>query len=127
MTIPSIGPITAAAFLAAGGNPAAFPNGRHFAAWLGLVAKQHSTAGKSRLGRISKMGDRYLRKLLVLGATSRLKVVKTGGTPLDAWTRRLLEHKDKRLVTVALANKTARILWAVMTTGQQYRPERAAA
>src|SRR3546814_19473827 len=73
------------------------------------------------------MGDRYLRKLLVLGATSRLKVVKTGGTPLDAWTRRLLEHKDKRLVTVALANKTARILWAVMTTGQQYRPERAAA
>src|SRR3546814_17506673 len=81
MTIPGIGPITAAAFLAAVGNPAAFRNGRHFAAWLGLVAQQHSTAGKSRLGRISKMGDRYLRKLLVLGATSRLKVVKPGAPP----------------------------------------------
>ena len=127
MTIPGVGPITAAAFLAAVGDPWAFRNGRHFAAWLGLVAKQHSTAGKSRLGRISKMGDRYLRKLLVLGATSRLKVVKTGTTPLDAWTRRLLEHKDKRLVTVAVANKTARILWAVMTSGQPYQPERAAA
>lgn len=127
MTIPNIGPITAAAILAAVGNPGAFRNGRHFAAWLGLVAKQHSTAGKSRLGRISKMGDRYLRKLLVLGATSRLRVVKTGDSPLDAWTRRLLEHKDKRLVTVALANKTARIVWAIMTTGQEYRPELAAA
>jgi len=127
MTIPGVGPITAAAFLAAVGNPAAFRNGRHFAAWLGLVARQHSTAGKPRLGRISRMGDRYLRKLLVLGATSRLKVVNTGTTPLDAWTRRLLERKPRRLVTVALANKTARILWAVMASGQPYRPERAAA
>lgn len=127
MTIPGIGPITAAAFVASVGNPAAFDNGRHFATWLGLVPKQHSTANRVRLGRISKMGDRYLRKLLVLGATSRLKVVNRGTTPLDAWTRRLLEHKSKRLVSIALANKNARILWAVMAGGETYQPERAAA
>lgn len=127
MTIPSVGPITASAIAASVGDPAAFRNGRHFAAWLGLVAKQHSTAGKQRLGRISKMGDRYLRKLLVLGATSKLRTAATGRTPLDAWTRRLLEHKPRRLVTVALANKTARILWAVMVGTDDYRPERAAA
>ena len=127
MTIPGVGPITASAITASVGEPTAFRNGRHFAAWLGLVAKQHSTGGKHRLGRISKMGDRYLRKLLVLGATSRLRTAATGKTPLDAWTRRLLEHKPRRLVTVALANKTARILWAVMAGNDDYRPERAAA
>jgi transposase len=128
MTIPNVGPITATAAVALVGDPAAFRNGRHFAAWLGMVARQHSTAGTPRLGRISKMGDRYLRKLLVLGATSRLRRAKTGNTPLDAWVRNLLaQNKSKRLVTVALANKTARILWAVMATGQPYQPERAAA
>jgi transposase len=127
MTIPGVGPVTATAFAAAVGDPAAFDNGRHFATWLGLAPKQHSSANRTRLGRISKMGDRYLRKLLVLGATSRLRVAGTGATPLDAWTRRLLEHKKKRLVSVALAHKTARILWAVMASGEPYRPERAAA
>ena len=128
MTIPGVGPITATAVVASVGDPAAFRNGRHFSAWIGIVAKQHSTAGTPRLGRISKMGDRYLRKLLVLGATSRLRQAKTGDTPLDAWVRKLLEQKkSKRLVTVALANKTARILWAVMATAQPYQPERAAA
>lgn len=127
MSVPGIGPISASAFVASVGDPAAFENGRHFAAWLGLVARQHSTAGKTRLGRISKMGDRYLRKLLVLGATARLRTAKTGTTPLDAWTTRLLERKEKRLVTVALANKTARILWAVMAQGEPYDPARAAA
>lgn len=128
MTIPNVGPITATAVVASVGDPAAFRNGRHFAAWLGMVAKQHSTAGKTRLGRISKMGNRYLRKLLVLGATSRLRRAKTGNTPLDAWLRKLLEQKkSKRLVTVALANKTARILWAVMRYREAYQPARAAA
>jgi transposase len=128
MTVPNVGPITATAVVASVADPAAFRNGRHFSAWLGMVAKQHSTAGKPRLGRISKMGDRYLRKLLVLGATSRLRRAKTGGTPLDAWVCKLLEqNKSKRLVTLALANKTARILWAVMSSGQPYQPERAAA
>ncbi len=126
-TIPGVGPITAAAMAAAVGDPGRFRNGRHFAAWLGLVAKQSSTGGKPRLGRISKMGDRYLRKLLVLGATSSLRRARCDQTPLAAWTRRLLERRPPRLVTVALANKMARIVWAVMAHGEVYRAEAAAA
>lgn len=127
MTIPGVGPITASAVLAMVGDPAHFRSGRHFAAWLGLVAKQNSTGGKTRLGRISKMGDRYLRKLLVLGATSGLWQARHTNTPLAAWIRRLLERKPARLVTVALANKMARIIWAVMAHGGVYRPHAAAA
>lgn len=127
MTIPGVGPITASAVLAMVGDPARFRSGRHFAAWLGLVAKQNSTGGKTRLGRISKMGDRYLRKLLVLGATSGLWQARHTNTPLAAWIRRLLERKPARLVTVALANKMARIIWAVMARGDIYRPQAAAA
>ena len=126
-TIPGIGPITASALAATLGDPRQFRNARHFAAWLGLVAKQNSSGGKPRLGRISKMGDRYLRKLLVLGATSTLRRARTEQTPLAAWVRRLLERRPPRLVTVALANKMARIAWAVMTYGEVYRPEAAAA
>jgi len=126
-TIPGVGPITASAMAAAVGDPGRFRNGRHFAAWLGLVAKQNSSGGKPRLGRISKMGDRYLRKLLVLGATSSLRRARSDQTPLAAWTRRLLERRPPRLVTVALANKTARIVWALMAHGEAYRPEAAAA
>ncbi len=127
ITIPNVGPITASAVVAMVGDPGHFRNGRHFAAWLGLVAKQNGTGGKMRLGRISKMGDRYLRKLLVLGATSGLRRARRGDTPLAAWTGRLLERRPARLVTVALANKTARIIWAVMAHGEVYRPEAAAA
>ncbi len=127
MTIPNVGPITASAVAAMVGDPGRFRNGRHFAAWLGLVAKQNGTGGKMRLGRISKMGDRYLRKLLVLGATSGLRRARIGDTPLAAWTASLLERRPARLVTVALANKTARIIWAVMAHGEAYRPEAAAA
>ena len=127
MTIPGIGPITASALLATVSDPGRFRSARHFAAWLGLVARQNSSGGKPRLGRISKMGDRYLRKLLVLGATSCLRRARREQTPLAAWTRRLLERRPPRLVSVALANKTARIVWAVMTRGELYRPEAAAA
>lgn len=127
MTIPGVGPITASALVAMVGDPGRFRSGRHFAAWLGLVAKQSSTGGRTRLGRISKMGDRYLRKLLVLGATSGLYAARRGHTPLAAWTRRLLEHKPARLVSVALANKTARIVWAVMAKGGVFCPAAAAA
>lgn len=127
MTIPGVGPITASAMLAMVGDPAHFRSGRHFAAWLGLVAKQNSTGGRTRLGRISKMGDKYLRKLLVLGATAGLWRARHANTPLTAWTRRLLERKPARLVTVALANKMARIVWAVMARGGVYQPEAAAA
>jgi transposase len=126
-TIPGVGPITASAMVAMVGDPGHFRNGRHFAAWLGLVPKQNGTGGRMRLGRISKMGDRYLRKLLVLGATASLRQAKDPQTPLAAWTARLLERNPARLVTVALANKTARIVWALMATGESYRPEAAAA
>jgi transposase len=127
ITIPNVGPITASAAVAMVGDPSYFRNGRHFSAWLGLVVKQNGTGGKMRLGRISKMGDKYLRKLLVLGATSGLRRARDGKTPLAAWTANLLAHKPARLVSVALANKTARIIWAVMAHGDTYRPEAAAA
>ena len=127
MTVPGVGPITASAIVATLGDAKRFRNGRHFAAWLGLVAKQSSTGGRPRLGRISKMGDRYLRKLLVLGATARLRVVGREQSPLAQWTRALLARRPARLVTLALANKTARILWALMARGETYRPEAAAA
>lgn len=127
MTVLGVGPITASAIVATLGDASRFRNGRHFAAWLGLVAKQSSTGGKPRLGRISKMGDRYLRKLLVLGATARLRAVGREQSPLAQWTRALLARRPARLVTLALANKTARILWALMARGETYRPEAAAA
>ena len=127
MTIPGVGPITASAMVAMVGDPCQFRNGRHFAAWLGLVPKQNGTGGKMRLGRISKMGDRYLRKLLVLGATSGLGRARAGRDPMARWTRRLKQRRAPRLVSVALANKMARIVWAVMAHGEVYRPEAAAA
>lgn len=125
-TIPGIGPITASALVAMVEDPARFRNGRHFAAWLGLVPRQNSTGGRQRLGRITKMGDRYLRKLLVLGATASLR--RAPGTDrLALWTRGLLQRRPARLVSVALANKMARIAWAVMAHGQAYRSATAAA
>lgn len=127
MSVPGIGPITASALSALVGDPSRFRDGRHFAAWLGLVASQHSTGGKTRLGRITKRGDRYLRKLLVMGATANLRTAKRGRTPLAGWTRRLLGRRPGRMVSVALANKTARIAWAVMAKREPYRPELAAA
>ena len=127
MTIPGIGPITAAALVAMVGDPGQFQNGRHFAAWLGLVPKQNGTGGKMQLGRISKMGDRYLRKLLVLGATAGLSRARAGRDAMALWTRNLKARRPPRLVSVALANKMARIAWAIMAQGEVYRPEAAAA
>ena len=120
-TIPGIGPITASALAASVADPAAFRSARHFAAWLGLVPKQSSTGGKTRLGRISKMGDRYLRKLLVVGMTAVIRCARRTRAPALAWVNALLERRPARLVTVALANKTARIAWAVLTRGEVYR------
>ncbi|MGH6891369.1 MAG: IS110 family transposase [Dongiaceae bacterium] len=126
-TIPGIGFITATAFAATVGDAKAFRSGRQFAAWLGLVPRQNSSGGKDRLGGISKMGDRYLRHLLVLGATAVVRYTKRKATPLGIWANRLLERKPARLVTVALANKMARIAWAVMAREENYRPTPAAA
>ena len=125
-TIPGIGFITAAALVATVGDARAFRSGRQFAAWLGLVPKQHSSGGKERMGGISKMGDRYLRHLLVVGATAVVRYTRRRATTLSIWANQLLERKPARLVTVAVANKMARIAWAVMVRKETYRPTPAA-
>ncbi len=124
-TIPGVGPVTASAIVATAGDVSQFRNGREFAAWLGLTPLNRSSGGKEKLGRITKMGDRYIRRLLVTGMTSRLRQVKTHPERVDPWTRALLERKPVRLATVAMANKTARIVWAVLTKNEYYRPHNA--
>ena len=121
-TIPGVGLISATALAASVKDPTLFRSGREFAAFLGLVSRQNSSGGKDRLGRISKMGDGYLRKLLVVGATSMIRRAKTDDLAAAPWIRSLLERKPARVVTVALANKTARIVWAVLARGDVYRP-----
>jgi transposase len=120
--IPGLGVITATAIAATVTDPDQFISGRQFAAWLGLTPRQHSTGGKTRLGGISKQGDRYLRRLLVVGATAVMRHVKDKPTPMADWIRKLLEKKPFRLVSVALANKLARIAWVVLTRKEAYRP-----
>ncbi|MGH6960314.1 MAG: IS110 family transposase [Dongiaceae bacterium] len=120
-TIPGIGPVTASAIVATVTDPSMFGSGREFAAFFGLVPRQSSSGGKERLGRISKMGDRYIRKLLVVGATAVLRYAKKGGSPSQAWAQALLQRKPFKVVAVALANKTARIAWAVLTRGGTYQ------
>ena len=120
-TIPGIGPVGATALAASVTDPGQFRSGRQFAAWLGLTPRQNSSGGKERLGRITKMGDRYLRKLLVIGATS---LVRRASQATDTVGRRLadlLTRKPVRLATVAMANKLARIVWAVLVRGEVYQ------
>jgi error-prone DNA polymerase len=120
-TVPGIGPITASLLAATvGGTIGSFPSARHFAAWLGLVPRQHSTGGKPRLGRITKAGNRQIRTLLVLGATSMVHRAEGWNSAAGAWVRGLLERRPVRHVTVALANKMARIAWALMTRNEVY-------
>lgn len=120
-TIPGVGVLTATAMAASISDPSLFRSGRQFAAYLGLVPRQNSSGGKERLGRITKMGDGYLRKLLVVGATAVLRrVVDTKSQTAD-WIKSLLERKAPRLVSVAMANKTARIIWAVLARGGTYQ------
>ena len=120
-TIPGIGPITASLIAATVADIGVFQSARHFAAWLGLVPRQHSTGGKTRLGRITKAGNREIRRLLVLGATSMVHRAPGWNSAAGAWTRGVLERRPVRLVTVALANKMARIAWAVMTRKEVYQ------
>lgn len=124
MTIPGVGPITAQAIVATVRETSAFANGREFAAFLGLTPRQSSSGGKERLGRITKMGDRYLRKLLVVGACATLSHRRGHNDALRVWadrllTRRAVKYKFK-LTAVALANKVARIVFALMTRGGEY-------
>ena len=120
-TIPGVGIITATALAASVTDPSLFKSGREFAAFLGLVPRQNSSGGKDRLGRISKMGDGYLRRLLVVGATSVIRRAKGDGRASHAWVNALLARRPARVVTVAMANKTARIAWAVLARGETYR------
>lgn len=126
-TIPGVGPIIASALAAAVPDAAVFSSGRQFAAWLGLVPGQNSTGGKERLGRITKTGDRYLRRLLVIGATGLVRYKRRDVPGGLAWLTTLLARKPVRLVTVALANKMARIAWAVLVRGEAYREASASA
>ncbi len=119
--IPGVGPLTATALAASITDPTMFKSGREFAAFLGLAPRQSSSGGKEKLGRISKMGDRYLRSLLVVGATAVLRHAKAKASPSRIWAEQLMIRKPFKLVAVALANKTARIAWAVMARGEDYR------
>jgi transposase len=120
-TIPGVGIVCATALAASVTDPHKFRSGRQFAGSLGLTPLQHSSGGKERLGRISKMGDKYLRRLLIVGMTSLVRRAKYKPNAVDSRLVDLLSRKPVRVVTVALANKTARVVWAIMTRGGTYR------
>ena len=120
-TIPGVGRIIALT-LAIEVDPMAFESGRHLAAWIGLTPKEHSTAGKQRMGGISRAGNERLRRLLVTGATAVIRfATRPGNKHASEWLLNLLKHKPRKLVAVALANKIARIAWAMMRSGEAYR------
>jgi transposase len=121
MTIPGLGELTATALVAAVSDASQFKNGRQFAAWLGVVPRQHSTGGKARLLGLSKHGDLYLRKLLVHGARRCLRWVNRKSDRRSQWVRSLMERRGWHRAAVALANKNARVAWALMSTEQVYR------
>lgn len=119
-TVPGVGPITALT-VALGVDIAQFESGRHFAAWIGLTPREKSTGGRQRMGGISRAGSDRLRQLLVLGATAVIRHAKPDGKNPNLWLLKLLERKPRKLAAVALANKMARILWAMVTKGTAYR------
>lgn len=127
MTIPGIGPITATALLALAPPAATFRRGRDFAAWLGLTPLQRSSGGKERLGRTSRMGERTLRRLLIIGASAVARWAARNGVSPRSWLGRMLSRKPPMLVRVALANKMARTVWALLAHGGVYRVPVAAA
>jgi transposase len=118
--IPGVGPISATALVMKTPDPRAFPSGRQFAAWLGLTPKDHSSGGKTRLGKITRAGDEVLRSLLVAGATAVIQQARKGRGHPSRWLLELLKRKPPKLAAVALANKIARIAWKLMATGEKY-------
>ena len=124
--IPGVGPLGAITMVLTV-EPGNFASARHFAAWLGLTPKEHSTGGKQRMGKISKAGNERLRQLLFVGAMSVIRFAKPGGKSASAWLLQLLERKPRKLAAVALANKMARIIWAMMARGEAYRRQPVAA
>ena len=126
MTIPGIGPITATAIAALAPPAETFARGRDYAAWLGLTPLQKSTGGKQRLGKTSKKGERTLRRLLIIGSSAVVRQACRRGAPEGSWLEQMLARKPRMLVTVALANKMARIVWALLTRHEDYRAPAAA-
>lgn len=120
-SIPGIGPITSTALPATVPDPTIFRSGREFAAWLGLTPKQNSTGGKDRLGRITKQADSYLTHLLVIGARNVVRYPKAPSRVGAGWIEAFLERRRPMIVAIAVGNKLARIIWAMMTTGEFYR------
>ena len=118
--IPGVGPLLATALVASVGDPKSFRSARHFSAWIGLVPKQHSSGGRERLGGISKQGDRYLRRLFVAGALAVIRHAKLYGSSHRPWVTALLARRPTKVAAIALANKLARMAWALMARGERY-------
>jgi transposase len=120
MAVPGVGPVLASAMVASVPDPHAFRSGRNLSAWIGLVPKQNSSGGKERLGGINKQGNRYLHQLLVIGALAVIRYAERHGTKRP-WLVQLMARRTTKVAAVALANKMARMIWAIMTSGQAYR------
>ena len=125
--IPGVGPLIASAVVASIGNGAAFHKGREFAAWLGLIPKQYSTGGKAKLLGISKRGNRYLRTMFIHGARAVVLRLNRQRSPMGGWISSLEARAHRNVVIVAMAHKLARITWAVLASGEHYRPASMAA
>jgi transposase len=124
LEVPGVGPVLASAFVASVADPAIFKSGRDLSAWIGLVPRQNSSGGKERLGGITKAGNRYLRQMLMVGAMAVIRYAQRNSTRRP-WLVQLMGRRPTKVAAIALANKTARTVWALMISGERYRDPRA--